>query len=136
MIGDHHWLLSSPPLLLAGAKKTSRFTGNSHSQWAIPQLREAFAFDETAKYVIRDNDKIFSEDFKRHIKNFGLVDTPTAPRSPCQNPIAERVIGTLHRECLDHMIILNEKYLHSVLDEYINDYPTNRKNPISCTKQA
>ncbi len=51
-------------------------TANPHSQWAIQQLRETFAFDETTKYVIRDNDKIFSEDFKLHIRNFGLEDTP------------------------------------------------------------
>src|SRR3970040_54701 len=75
-----------------------------HSQWAIQQLRETFAFDETTKYVIRDNDAIFSEDFKQHIQRFGLKDTPTAPHSPWQNPIAERVNGTLRWECLDHVI--------------------------------
>jgi len=53
-------------------------SSNPHSQWAIQQLRETFAFDETTKYVIRDNDKIFSEDFKRTIKRFGLKDKPTA----------------------------------------------------------
>ena len=97
-------------------------TANPHSRWAIQQLRETFAFDEVTKYVIRDNDKIFSDDFKQHITGFGLEDTPTAPRSPWQNPIAERVLGTLRRECLDHMIIVNEKHLYSVLYEYINDY--------------
>ncbi|MCH8218529.1 MAG: transposase [Planctomycetes bacterium] len=56
------------------------------------------------------------------MRNFGLENTPTASRSPWQNPIAERVIGTLRRECLDHMIILNEKHFHSVLDGYINEY--------------
>jgi len=79
-----------------------------HSQWAIQQLRETFSFDISTIYVIRDNDKILSNDFKRQVKIFGFKDTPTAPRSPWQNPIAERVIGTLRRECLDHMIILNE----------------------------
>ncbi|MDT8301470.1 MAG: integrase core domain-containing protein [Sedimentisphaerales bacterium] len=97
-------------------------TAHPHSQWAIQQLRETFAFDETTKYVIRDNDKIFSDDFKQYIGKLGLEDTPTAPRSPWQNPFAERVLGTIRRECLDHMIILNEKHLYSVLDEYINDY--------------
>ena len=63
-------------------------------QWAIQQLRETFAFDETTKYIIRDNDKIFSEDFKLHIRNFGLEDTPIAPRGPWQNPICERVSRT------------------------------------------
>ncbi len=111
-------------------------TAHPHSQWAIQQLRETFAFDETTKYVIRDNDKIFSDDFKQHIKNFGLEDTPTAPRSPWQNPVAERVIGTLRRECLDHMIILNEKHLNSVLDEYINDYYNVSRTHMSLAKDS
>ena len=111
-------------------------TANPHSQWAIQQLRETFAFDETTKYVIRDNDKIFSEDFKLHIRNFGLEDTPTAPRSPWQNPFCERVIGTLRRECLDHMIILNEKHLHSVLDKYINNYYNVSRTHMSLEKDS
>ena len=111
-------------------------TANPHSQWAIQQLRETFAFDETTKYVIRDNDKIFSEDFKLHIRNFGLEDTPTATRSPWQNPIAERVIGTLRRECLDRMIILNEKHLHDVLYEYIVEYYNVSRTHMSLEKDS
>ncbi|MHC4281203.1 MAG: integrase core domain-containing protein [Planctomycetota bacterium] len=111
-------------------------TANPHSQWAIQQLRETFAFNETTKYVIRDNDKIFSGDFKLHIRNFGLEDTPTAPRSPWQNPIAERVIGTLRRECLDHMIILNEKHLHDVLHEYIFEYYNVSRTHMSLDKDS
>ncbi|MBL7153604.1 MAG: transposase [Phycisphaerae bacterium] len=111
-------------------------TANPHSQWAIQQLRETFTFDEATKYVIRDNDKIFSEDFKLHIRNFGLEDTPTAPRSPWQNPICETLIGTLRRECLDHMIILNEKHLHSVLDEYINNYYNVSRTHMSLEKDS
>ncbi|MHC4175411.1 MAG: integrase core domain-containing protein, partial [Planctomycetota bacterium] len=111
-------------------------TANPHSQWAIQQLRETFAFDETTKYVIRDNDKIFSEDFKLHIRNFGLEDTPTASRSPWQNLICERLIGTLRRECLDHMIILNEEHLHSVLDEYINNYYNVSRTHMSLEKDS
>ena len=97
-----------------------------HSQWAIQQLRETFAFDETTKYVIRDNDSIFSNDFKQAIKRFGLKDKPTAFHSPWQNGYCERVIGTLRRECLDHMIILNERHLNSVLTEYVDYYNTSR----------
>lgn len=97
-----------------------------HSQWAIQQLRETFAFDETTKYIIRDNDAIFSEDFKCHIRRFGLTDTPTAFRSPWQNPYCERVIGTLRRECLDHVIVLNEKHLMNILNEYVEYYNTSR----------
>jgi len=54
-------------------------TDNPHSQWAIQQLRETFAFDESNKYVIRDNDAIFSEEFKQTFKRFRLKDMPTAP---------------------------------------------------------
>lgn len=106
-----------------------------HSQWAIQQLGETFAFDDTTKYVIRDNDKIFSNDFKRHIKRFGLKDTPTAPHSPWQNPIAERVMGTLRRECLNHMIILNEKHLHSALSEFV-EYYNNSRTHMSLNKDS
>ena len=101
-------------------------TKNPHSQWAIQRLRETFAFDETTKYVIRDNDAIFSDEFKQTIKRFGLKDKPTAFRSPWQNGICERVIGTLRRECLDHIIVLNENHLTSVLTEYIDYYNTSR----------
>ena len=111
-------------------------TTNPHSQWAIQQLRETFAFDEITRYVIRDNDRIFSDYFKTHIRNFGLEDTPTARRSPWQNPIAECVIGTLRRECLDHMIILNEKHLHSVLEGYIYEYYNVSRTHMSLEKDS
>ena len=107
-----------------------------HSQWAIQQLRETFVFNETTKYVIRDNDKIFSEDFKQTIKHFGLKDKPTAYRSPWQNPFCERVIGTLRRECLDHMIILNKKHLYDILHEYINDYYNVSRTHMSLDKDS
>jgi len=111
-------------------------TANPHSQWAIQQLRETFAFDDTTKYIIRDNDKIFSDDLKYHIKRLGLKDKPTAFRSPWQNPFCERVIGTLRRECLDHMIILNEKHLHNVLHEYICEYYNVSRTHMSLHKDS
>ena len=129
---DHPPVHPVPPLPVARRLALA----NPHSSWAIQQLRETFAFDETTKYVIRDNDRIFSDDFKTHIKNFGLEDTPTAPRSPWQNPFAERVLGTLRRECLDHIIILNEKHLYSVLDEYINDYYNVSRTHMSLEKDS
>jgi transposase InsO family protein len=111
-------------------------SSSPHSQWAIQQLRETFAFDETTKYVIRDNDSIYSNEFKQTIRQFGLKDTPTAPRSPWQNPFCERVIGTLRRECLDHMIILNEKHLYDVLHEYICEYYNISRTHMSLHKDS
>ena len=107
-----------------------------HWQWAIQQLRETFAFDETTKYVIRDNDGIYSDEFKGAIKRFGLKDKPTAPRSPWQNPFAERVIGTLRRECLDHMIVLSEKHLYTILHEYIFEYYNISRTHMSLEKDS
>ena len=111
-------------------------SSSPHSQWAIQQLRETFAFDETTKYVIRDNDGIYSNEFKQTIRKFGLKDTPTAPRSPWQNPFCERVIGTLRRECLDHMIILNEKHLYDILHEYIFEYYNVSRTHMSLGKDS
>ena len=107
-----------------------------HAKWAIQQLRETFAFDETTKHIIRDNDKIFSEDFKNYTKKLKIEDKSTAYRSPWQNPFYERVIGTLRRECLDHMIILNEKHLYDVLHEYIFDYYNISRTHISLDKDS
>ncbi|MBW8036174.1 MAG: transposase [Planctomycetes bacterium] len=73
---------------------------------------------------------------KRTIKQFGLKDTPTAFRSPWQNPICERVIGTLWRQCLDHIIVLNEKHLRAVLDDYINNYYNVSRTHMSLGKDA
>ena len=106
-----------------------------HSQWAIQQLRETFAFDETTRYVIRDNDKIYSDDCKHVIGSFGLEDKPTAKHSPWQNGYCERVVGTLRRECLDHMIILNEKHLRSVLNEFV-EYYNNSRTHMSLNKDS
>jgi len=110
-------------------------SSSPHSQWAIQQLRETFAFDETTKYVIRDNDGIYSNEFKQTIRKFGMEDTPSAPRSPWQNPFCERVICTLRRECLDHMI-LNEKHLYYILHEYIFEYYNVSRTHMSLGKDS
>lgn len=107
-----------------------------HSQWAIQQLRETFGFDDSTQYVIRDNGQIFSEDFKQTIRRFGLKDTPTASHSPWQNPIAERVNGTLRRECLDHVIILSENHLRAVLTDYIDNYYNISRTHMSLNKDS
>jgi len=111
-------------------------TSKPHSQWAIQQLRETFGFNQTTKYVIRDNDPIYNDDFKAHIPRFGLKDKPTAPHSPWQNPIAERVVGTIRRECLDHVIIINERHLRDILHEYINGYYNVSRTHLSLNKDA
>ena len=102
-------------------------------EFDVPEVSTFHA--DSGKYVIRDNDKIFSEEFKQTIKQFGLKDTPTTPGSPWQNPIAERVMGTLRRECLNHIIVLSERHLATILTEYIKYYNTSRTH-MSLNKDA
>jgi transposase InsO family protein len=87
---------------------------------------EAFPWETTARYVIRDRDRIYGADFQRRVKSLGLHEVPTAPRSPWQNCYAERFIGSLRRECLDHVIVLNERQLSRILSDYIRYYNCSR----------
>ena len=75
------------------------------------QIREAFPDDTAPAYLLRDRDSVYGADFGRLLQGFGTEEIVTAPRSPWQNPFAERVIGTLRRECLDHVIVWNERAL-------------------------
>jgi transposase InsO family protein len=101
-------------------------TSNPTSAWISQQLREAFPWDTAPKYLIRDNDSAFGSKVTHTIKSLGIKDTPTAPRSPWQNPFVERVIGTIRRDCLDHVIVLNEAHLKSVLKDFFDYYHTSR----------
>lgn len=71
-------------------------------------MREAFPFDEAPRYLVRNRDSIFSVEFRRVIKRMGIEEVISAPRSPWQNPYVERVIGSIRRECLDHVIFQTE----------------------------
>ena len=77
-------------------------------------------------HLLRDNDGVCGEIFKRRVRSLGIKDTPAAPRSPWQNPYVERVIGSIRRERLDHIIVLNEQHLRRLLDEYLDDYHRSR----------
>jgi transposase InsO family protein len=87
---------------------------------------EAFPWETTARYVIRDRDGIYGTDFQRRVKTLDLQEVPTAPRSPWQNAYAERFIGSLRRECLDHVIVLNERQLSRILSDYAHYYNRSR----------
>jgi putative transposase len=97
-------------------------TKNPTVEWILQQLRN-LAFDNTVpKYLIRDRDTKFGKLFSNGIKQFGINPIVTAYRSPWQNGYVERVIGSIKRECLDHIIVLNENHLRSVLNDYISYY--------------
>ena len=72
--------------------------------------------------MIRDRDGIYGEQFRRRVRGIGIQEVLTAPRSPWQNPYAERLVGSIRRECLDHMIVLGEQHLHRILKAYFAYY--------------
>jgi transposase InsO family protein len=82
----------------------------------------AFPFDTAPRYMVRDRDSIYGKTFCRRVRSLGIEEVITAPRSPWQNPYAERVIGPLRRECLHNVVILHEKHLRKTLQCYIDFY--------------
>ncbi len=101
-------------------------TTNPYEAWTAQQIVETFPEEPSKKYLIRDNDSIYGAAFQARLKAIGIEDTPTAPRSPWQNPYAERMVGTFRRDCLDHVIILNEAHLKRLLNEFLDYYHTAR----------
>jgi putative transposase len=81
-------------------------------------MTEAFPWDTAPRYLLRDRDKSYGPTFRYRVRAMGITEVITAPRSPWQNPYAERLIGSIRRECLDHVIILNERHLRRVLSSY------------------
>ncbi len=90
-------------------------TANPSAEWSAQQIVEAFPYDSAPRYLQRDRDGIYGDVFQRRIENLGIEQVVSAPRSPWQNPYVERLIGSIRRECLDHVIVLGEALeTHSV----------------------
>jgi len=94
--------------------------------WAGQQIVEAFPWDTAPRYLLRDRDGIFGDDFARRVESMGIKQVLISARSPWQNPYVERVIGSIRRECVDHTIILNERHLRRVLRDYFKYYHGSR----------
>jgi transposase InsO family protein len=102
-------------------------TSHPTAEWTARQLVEAFPGDGTEpRYLIRDRDGIYGDAFRRQAKAMDLREVLTSPRSPWQNAYAERVIGSIRRECTDYIIPISEKHLLRVLREYTDYYNTSR----------
>jgi putative transposase len=86
--------------------------------WTAQQVVEAFPWDEAPRYLLRDRDSMYGASFRQRGRNMGIEETLIAPRSPWQNPYVERLIGSIRRECLDHVIVLNERHLRWLLTAY------------------
>jgi transposase InsO family protein len=101
-------------------------TAHPTAEWIAQQLSEAFPWTEAPRYLIRDRDGIYSAAVTRRLRAMGIRDKPIAPSSPWQNAYAERLIGTIRRECLDHMIVLGEAHLRRILGKYAAYYNGSR----------
>jgi putative transposase len=97
-------------------------TDNPTAQWTAQQIVEAFPWETAPRYLLRDRDAVYGVVFSSRVQALGIREVKTAPRSPWQNPYVERLIGTLRRECLDHMVVLNETHLRRLLREYLAYY--------------
>jgi transposase InsO family protein len=97
-------------------------TTNPTAEWIAGQLTEAFPWDEAPRYLIRDRDRIYGSIVTRRLRAMGIRDKPTAPASPWQNGFAERLIGSIRRECVDHFVVLGEAHLRRILRSYARYY--------------
>lgn len=108
-----------------GTRKVEHFavTSNTNVFWLKQQFRNATPYDQKPKYLVHDNDSVFvSKAFQALLRSSGIKSKRTSYKSPWQNPYAERVIGTLRQELLNHIIPLNERHLHYLMSEYVHKY--------------
>ncbi len=103
--------------------------------WTARQLLEACGLDGEPRYLVRDRDAIYGKAFHRQSLALGITEVTTAPRSPWQSAYAERLIGSIRRECLDHMIVLGERHLKRILSSYVDYYQSSRTH-LSLEKDA
>jgi putative transposase len=110
-------------------------TEHPTSEWVARQLLEAFPWDTAPRYLLRDRDRIYGDSFSEAARWLGIREVLTAPQSPWQNAYVERLIGSIRRECLDHVIVLNESGLRRILKSYFEYYERSRTH-LSLEKDA
>ena len=110
-------------------------TAHPTAEWTAQQLREAFPFEQIPRYLLRDRDDIFGGEFRKDVKAMGIKEVLSTPRSPWQRAFVERVIGTLRRECLDHVIVFNEASLYRHVKSFLEYYHESRTH-LSLGKDA
>jgi len=101
-------------------------TEHPSAQWVSQQMREAFPYDSASRYLVFDRDATFSPEVAKVVRSMNIEPTRTSYRSPWQNGVAERFVGTLRRELLDHMIVIDDRHLRRLLGEYIAYYLKDR----------
>jgi transposase InsO family protein len=117
-------LLYGLVILGHGRRRLIHYAVTAHptAEWIARQIVEAFPWDEAPEYLVRDRDAAYSEVVKRRLRGVGIRDRPIAPRSSWQNAYVERLIGSVRRECTDHVIVFGETHLHRVMTAYASYY--------------
>lgn len=110
-------------------------TAHPTAEWLARQVTEAFAWERAPRHLVRDNDGAYGKAFRKRVQALGIRDHPIPPRSPWRNGYVERVIGSIRRECLDHVIMLGEAHLRRVLFAYAAYYNEARTH-LSLDKDA
>src|SRR3989454_801407 len=124
-------------VLLHHRRRIVHFNGTAHptAAWTAQQVVEAFPDDTAPRWLLRDRDAIYSEAFRQRVGGMGIEEVLSAPSSPWQNPYAERLIGSIRRDCLNHVVVLGEQHLRRVLAGYLAYYHGSRTH-LSLAKDA
>jgi transposase InsO family protein len=124
-------------MLSHGRRRLVHFNATEHptAEWTARQLIEVCALEEGPRYLIRDRDRVYGERFSRQAERLDIREAVIAPRSPWQNAYAERVIGSIRRECLDHVVVVGERHLRRILSTYV-DYYNRTRTHLALTKDA
>jgi putative transposase len=99
-----------------------KITEHPTAEWTAQPMIEAFPWDKAPRYLLRDRDRIYGAYFRQRVRHMGMEEILIAPKSPWQNPYVERLIGSIRRECLDHVIVLHERHLRRLLTAYFRYY--------------
>jgi len=97
-------------------------TEHPTAAWTAQQLVNAFPEESAPAFLLRDRDRIYGEQFRYRVKDLGIEEVLTALQSPWQNPFAERLIGSIRRECLNQVLVINERHLRRILSRYLSYY--------------
>jgi transposase InsO family protein len=112
-----------------------RVTAHPTAEWIARQLTEAYGWTAAPQYIVRDRDAVYGDIFLRRLRAMGIRDRPTAPRSPWQNGYAERLVGSIRRDCLDHVAVFSERHLRHLLKSY-QAYHNEARTHLSLEKDA
>jgi putative transposase len=110
-------------------------TQHPTAAWTAQQIIEAFPDDNAPRWLLRDRDRIYGSAFRRRVARMGIGEVLSTPSSPWQNPYAARLIGSIRRECLNHVIVLGERHRRRILTAYLTYYHGSR-TPLSLEKDA